>query len=223
LDLTIGICLSLQQLMYETRSDYFDISFTFISAGIVLGLLIAIPVILKKNPDLEDPKFEEKYGSLTDGLRTSGISVGFIKKTIVWFLIRRLLTGLIMVLLVHVTIWVQLAANLSLTLLDTCFTYHMNVYKEEMSFYMAMFNDAIVLFLSYFPFLFTDFILDLETRYYAGWIYIAIVALMIVVNVIVVSRDTVLTMAEEARRKSGELHNYPLVKKRGLIDTNIKP
>jgi len=222
LDFAIGSCLSLQQLKYGTGSDYFDITFTIICAGIVLGLIIALPVILKKNPDLENPKFQEKYGSITDGLKTSGIHVGDTEKIIVWFLIRRLLTGLIVVLLAYQSIWMQLVANVILTLIDTCFTCTLNVYVNKVSFYMAMFNDAIVLLLSYFPFLFTDFILDLETRYFAGWIYIAIVALMVIVNLVVVIRGSVLETAEEARRKAVELHNYRLLEKRGLIGTDIQ-
>jgi len=221
LDFAIGTCLSLQQLRYGTGSDYFDIAFTIICAGIVLGLIIALLVILKKNPDLENPNFQEKYGSITDGLKTSGIHAGDTRKIIVWFLIRRLLTGLIVVLLAHQTIWMQLAANLILTIVDTCLTYTLNVYKNKVSFYMAMFNDATVLFLSYFPFLFTDFIPDLETRYFAGWIYIAIAALMVVVNLVVVIRSSILEMVEEARRKAVEMYNYRLLNERKLIEIKL--
>jgi len=221
LDFSIGTCLSLQQLRYETDSDYFDIVFTTICAGIVIGLIIALVVILNRNPDLENPNFQDRYGSITDSYKTSGIHVGDTKKIIVWFLIRRLLAGIIMVLLAYKSICFQLFANLILTIVDTCVSYNLNVYENKVNFYMAMFNDTIVLFLSYFPFLFTDFILDLETRYYAGWIYVAIVGLMLVTNLVVVMRESILTMAEDIRRKSVELHNYRLVEKRKEIEIQI--
>lgn len=52
----------------------------------------------------------------------------------------------------------------------------MNVEDNKTAYYLARYNDAMVLLMSYFPLLFTDFILDLETRYSAGWMYIAVVA-----------------------------------------------
>ena len=97
----------------------------------------------------------------------------------------------------------------------------MNVYENKTGFIMAMFNDSIVLFLSYFPLLFTDFIPDLETRYFAGWIYIAIVALMVIGNLGVVLRGTVLEIIEQARRRVVELHNYRLLKIR-KIQMNVR-
>lgn len=68
----------------------------------------------------------------------------------------------------------------------------MNVEDNKTAYYLARYNDAMVLLMSYFPLLFTDFILDLETRYSAGWMYIAVVALMVIVNLSVVVKGTIL-------------------------------
>jgi hypothetical protein len=104
--MNIGIYLSLLQFSYVTGSDFFDIIFTIVCVTIVPGLPIAVVVILCKNPDLEDPQFNVKYGSITEGLKTSGVHVHDTKKMIIWFLMRRLLTGVIVVPLAHQTIWI---------------------------------------------------------------------------------------------------------------------
>jgi len=87
-----------------------------------------------------------------------------------------------------------------------------------MGFYMAIYNDTIVMTLSYFPLLFTDFVPDVETRYSAGWVYITLVALMVIGNLAVVLRSSILDIAQEAKRTAVELHNYHVVKPRGLAD-----
>jgi hypothetical protein len=135
---------------------------------------------------------------------------------IIWFLIRRFLTGVIVVPLAHQTIWIQLAPNIMLTLADACITFHLNPYENKIGGYMAMFNDAIVLFLSYFPFLFTNMLPDPETRYSAGWIFITIISLMVIVNLVIVIQGTVVVTVEEARRKTVEQHNYRLLKIRRI-------
>ena len=81
---------------------------------------------------------------------------------------------------------------------------------------MAKFNNSIVLVLSYFPFLFTNMVPDPETRYKAGWIFIVLIAFMVVVNLIVVVQGTVVETIEEARRKVVEQHNYRLLKIRRI-------
>ena len=81
---------------------------------------------------------------------------------------------------------------------------------------MAKFNNSIVLVLSYFPFLFTNMVPDPENRYKAGWIFIVLIAFMVVVNLIVVVQGTVVETIEEARRKVVEQHNYRLLKIRRI-------
>ena len=81
---------------------------------------------------------------------------------------------------------------------------------------MAKFNNSIVLVLSYFPFLFTNMVPDPENRCKAGWIFIVLIAFMVVVNLIVVVQGTVVETIEEARRKVVEQHNYRLLKIRRI-------
>lgn len=104
LDLAIGIGISFKNLRYETDSDYFDLVFTIGCTTVIVGLPIALAAILCRNPDLENDKFQEKYGSITEGYKTAGVHAGDTKKIIVWFLVRRLLTAAVVVLLADQTI-----------------------------------------------------------------------------------------------------------------------
>ncbi len=220
LDMSIGIYLSFYQISYVTGSDKFDIAFTCICALIVVGLPVAIIAIFCKNSDLEDPYFQEQFGSLTEGFKTSGVRVKDTIKMIFWFLLRRFLTGVIIVPLADQSPWIQLAPNVMLSLADACLTYHLNPYENSIGGYMAMFNETIVVFLSYFPFLFTNMVPEPETRYSVGWIFIGLVAFMVVVNLLVVIHGSVMESIELARRKAVEQHNYRLLKIRG-IEMNI--
>lgn len=47
---------------------------------------------------------------------------------------------------------------------------------------MEIFNESTLLVSSYFMFLFTDFVDDVQMRTTLGWVYIGIVGAMIVVN-----------------------------------------
>jgi len=101
LDLAIGIGLSFYNLKYETHSDIFDIVFTIGCCTIIVGLPISLIAILCRNPDLEDENFEKKYGTVTQGLKTTELHAGNTKKMIVWFLVRRLFTAVVVVVLAN--------------------------------------------------------------------------------------------------------------------------
>ena len=76
---------------------------------------------------------------------------------------------------------------------------------------MAKFNNSLVLILSYFPFLFTNLVPDPEARYQAGWIFVALTAFLVVTNLVVVVKSTIVDTIEEARRRAVEQHNYRLL------------
>jgi hypothetical protein len=221
LDMCIGIYCSFKMLSFETGSDIFDIVLTCLCTLIVVGLPIAIILVLRKHSKLDDPSFQEKFGSLTEGYKTEGdFGTDAAKKMICWFMMRRFLTAIIIVPLAAQGSWIQLAPNVFLSLADACITYHLNPYESAMSGYMAKFNNTIVLFLSYFPFLFTNMVPDPEARYQAGWMFISITALMVVINLIVVVQHTVVETIEEARRKAVEHHNHRMLQIR-RIEMNI--
>ena len=68
-----------------------------------------------------------------------------------------------------------------------------------------------MLILSYFPFLFTNFVPNPEVRYDAGWIYISLVAFMLLVNLAAVCHVWIINFTENVRRIVVEQHNYRLL------------
>jgi hypothetical protein len=58
-------------------------------------------LLLSKNADkLNNEQFKFKFGSLTEGLKTSGLlGSASAKKMIVWFFVRRFLTALVLMFL----------------------------------------------------------------------------------------------------------------------------
>ncbi len=72
-----------------------------------------------------------------------------------WFLVRRLLTAVNLVSMRNQTVYVQIAINIQLCLIDVIIKLYLKPY-ENSDYYVQTMNDVIVLLLSEFIFLFTD-------------------------------------------------------------------
>ena len=107
LDMCIGIYCSFEMVSYSTGSDIFDIVLTCLCTLIVFVLPIAVIIVLRKHSKLDDPSFQKKFGSLTDGYKTSGdFGTDAAKKMISWFMLRRFLTAVIIVPLSEQISWI---------------------------------------------------------------------------------------------------------------------
>ena len=62
-------------------------------------------------------------------------------------------------------------------------------------------NETFTLFITYFMFLFTDFILDVEYRYKLGYRFIAFISFIFLVNVSLVFYDMVRSSIIQGKRK----------------------
>ena len=62
-------------------------------------------------------------------------------------------------------------------------------------------NETFTLFITYFMFLFTDFILDVEYRYKLGYRFIAFISFIFLVNVSLVFNDMVRSSIIQGKRK----------------------
>jgi len=102
-----------------------------------------------------------------------------------WFIIRRQLLALLVVYLRSQTVWIQLAGNTWLSIIDLVVKIHLSPYKSLLSGIMDKVNDALVLFTGYWVYLFTDFSLTLENKAVFGWFFNGIVGFMIALNLCV--------------------------------------
>jgi hypothetical protein len=98
-----------------------------------------------------------------------------------------------------------------LTLTDVCFKIHLNPYRTAAVTRMERFNDTIVLILTYFNFVLTDLMPEVEDKYLIGWFYVSLVSILLVANISVMVHGTVVDTTEECRRRGVEQHNYRLL------------
>jgi hypothetical protein len=66
---------------------------------------------------------------------------------------------------------------------------------------MEKINDLIVLFLTYFNFLFTDLIPEPVNRYFIGWFYVGLVGILLVTNLSVMICCGVTGVMETVKEK----------------------
>ena len=72
---------------------------------------------------------------------------------------------------------------------------------------MEKFNDALVLTMCYFLYLFTSLIPGQEDKYLIGWIYMCVVASLLMANLSVMVHGSLQDIAEKAKEK------FALIKK----------
>ncbi len=102
-----------------------------------------------------------------------------------WFFFRRLITAINLVPVRHETIFVQIAINILLCLIDACLKLHWDPYESKINGNMQKMNDILVLFMSEFMFCFTDLTRSVEEKYLIGWVYLGIFGYLVGSNIIV--------------------------------------
>ena len=106
---------------------------------------------------------------------------------ITWFITRRLLLAVVVSELQLQTLWLQVSFNLWLILLDVWMKIWYDPFVSREGGILERFNDLICLVLSYFMFLFTDFVPDPDTKYMLGWGFNGLVGLMLGTNMFLIS------------------------------------
>ncbi len=159
--------------------------------------------LLSRNINLLDnEEFRSKHGSLYQGFR---IDNALKRKAAIimvgWFLFRRFLTAVNLIYLRDQTIWIQLTINMYLSLIDLCVKIELSSYESRIGGIIEQFNDLFVVTLSYFPFLFTDLIQSQEDKYYIGWYYMGLIAMLVAANIFVM----VITASQDVKDKLAEM------------------
>jgi hypothetical protein len=107
IDMSVGTLLSFKNLIFTTGSDIFDIFFACLCTIILFGFPIAVYLLLRKQKRLDEPNFQASYGSLTVGYYTTGLyGIDATCKIIYWFMVKRLIASVIIVVLADQTVWI---------------------------------------------------------------------------------------------------------------------
>ena len=125
----------------------------------------------KAQEGLDSEQFQDRYGSLTDGFKTTGVlGSAPTVKMIVWFFVRRFLTAVVVVFLGESSPIFQIALIMYLALYDVSMNFHLNAYENYLNDLVEKINKIIVWLLSFFPFLYAGIIQDTELIYKIGWV-----------------------------------------------------
>jgi hypothetical protein len=137
----------------------------------VIACPIAGHLLLRKwSNELDKQVFQRKYGSLTEGYKTTGVlGSESTRLMIVWFMLRRLITAVFIVSLADESPVFEISAVMYLSLADVLVGFHLNAFESQTSNNLAKMNDVIVFLLSYFPFIYAGLLPNPEDRYSIGW------------------------------------------------------
>jgi hypothetical protein len=199
LDWAIGSALRLEEPKFETPSDYFDFGLACVGILITLVLPCYCFFFLKRNVNLlDDEDFKSRHGAFYEGFITdNALKRQASMQMPAWFLLRRFLTAVNLLYLRNQTIWIQLATNMYLSLVDVCVKIHLSPYESKLAGFMEKFNDLFVLSCAYFPYLFTDLITSQEDKYFIGWFYSGIIGMLLASNLFVMLMTAFIDMKEK--------------------------
>ena len=140
---------------------------------------------LKNFENLEDEKFEEKYGAVYEGLKPDHKSWIVYP---VYFIVRRVLFMIISLLLYNFVMF-QIILLILLTLCSACYILHIRPFEEELVNNLEVMNETFTLMLLSVMFCFTDLIDDVELQYTIGYIFIIYMCLCIMTHLFFLFKD----------------------------------
>lgn len=166
---------------FKTLNDVDSIPMTSFTFKVLL--IVSLPVFsyfyLKKNHlEMKNQVFTQTYGTLYQNLKVQKSSAYFMTTL---FCFKRIVIALSTVFLTeHVIVSIYVYCFSSL------FQLGFNVYEQPMSSRMmnAMenLNEIAIYITSLFMFIFTDWIPEIETRYFLGYVYLPIVLGIVAIN-----------------------------------------
>jgi small basic protein len=184
--LTIILCVMINFYAIEFKGKSMEFGSTITT--LVLGLLtllvfpITVTKVLKKyQMKYESKNFEKVYGTLKEGLVSQNPNKLLIFN--VSFLVRRLLTAIIIVILRdHPGLQPPLLLILSTLSLALMFKYQF--YSEKSQYNIEIFNELCVWLCSLSFFLMTDYVERYQFRETAGWILVCTTLASVAVNLL---------------------------------------
>ena len=131
-----------------------------------LPIFIAIfyPINFKRMPD---PDFEAKYGEVYGGMHPDRVECIIHP---IFFLLRRYAFVItICIPMFSEKAWLQIDAQLILTMISLAFLLHFDMYLETLVEDLEVFNEITTLILLYHLLVFTKFVSDTNTQYLVGF------------------------------------------------------
>ena len=166
-----------------------------------LVLLVSLPFFsiffIRGNMEhLGEESFQRKYGTLYQNLNLRSNSV-YLFNT--FFCLRRFCIGVPTIYKSELLI-VNIYVGLFCSLFMVKFLFDYRPLNSRLLNGFEIINEIFTLFITYFMFLFTDFVPDVEYRYKLGYRFIALVAFIFAINVILVFVDMIRSVIIQGKR-----------------------
>ena len=184
--LSVAYMIKLYALSFETITQALTSVFT---VGVVI-LLIAIPLVtthfLFVSLDSEEiftEKFTQRYGMwvlYVDTKRRLALLFNVV------FMARRLVIAFLIVVLPNMN-WLQRQLIVFTCVITMLYTGIARPFIGIFHNNLEVVNELLILWNSYFMLLFSDFILNVNTRYMVGWANTGVIVALVVVNIILLS------------------------------------
>ena len=197
----ISTWISIKKLDFstvDTKEEQINVSMTFFFLTVILGFPPLTYFILHKFKDkLENEDFKGRFESLYLNVNTK-VDKSILMITL--FVFRRLVYAAAIVFLAGSTV-AQIFVQFFCCLMMTLFFIIVKPMNEPFLNRMEIFNELCLLVCSYYLFMFTDFIPDVQTRFLAGWGFIGIAVFNIGVNWAMLFYKVYLVLKVIVRRK----------------------
>ena len=138
--------------------------------------------LYKKFEEVSTPAFNQKYGSLTNGLNFNE------KEPMLYhvaFTFRRLVLAILIVVIPHYS-WLQTQLIIFICSLEIIFIGSIRPFLLPFVNNLELVNEVCVLGNTYFLIIYSDFVPEPEIRYGIGWVNISLLVLMILINLSVI-------------------------------------
>ena len=170
-----------------------------LSAFLVLGYpLLVLFVVFCFRHKLHQPNWRSKIGSFYDGININKSMMSIYYYPM--FLMRRLLFVLLPIIFEGVE-WHQIQSLIFVNLFFTMYYYNVQPHLEPNRRRVEMFNEFMVVILSYHLMTFTHFLNDVATQFMMGYSFIFALCLVLFLNVAYMIRNQIKRFFS-ARRKA---------------------
>lgn len=172
---------------------FFAVLFT---AMLVAAPFFIIGFYLKYFDSFTDEEFEEKFGSVYEGLRTDRKNVIFYTA---YFVVRRGAYAMISIGLYNYVI-LQLSLSQVITLVAACYILHFQPFDEPLINNLEVMTETFTLLLICVIYCFTALFDDAEFQYNVGFVFIVVMCLCIVGHLVFMIRDLVADLILNIKR-----------------------
>ena len=176
----------------EPSTEVFD-AINIVLSSVLALILISLPIFIAifypiNFKRMGDEDFEKKYGEVYGGMHPDRVECIVHP---IFFLLRRYAFVLTICLpMLSDKAWLQIEAQLILTMVSLVFLLHFDMYLESLVENLEIFNEVTTLVLLYHLLVFTKFVSEINTQYLVGFSFAFFLSLNMATHVYFLLRSS---------------------------------